>query len=332
MKHLHLVAINTYLPEKILYNDEFPGIGINNQAMFKGSSQRRHVRLHESAEEMFSIAAQKLAEENVIDLSKDIDCILTNVSLPDMPFTGCGAGVAKQLKAHPRLVFDLHSGGCVSFISMMDLARGLLNTHNVKNILICTAQTAAGRIFSQEETKKRPQAPIPGDGASVALFSDAGLYRISHTLVKCHPEYSADMSVIFDDGHQWWEPSLCPGYINFDEKKIAQIIMRGNSLVPDVMNELLKTAGVKNADIDALVTNQPNPIFLRNWREAMEIPKEKHFDTFETLGNLFQAGIPINLEKALHSKTLAAGNKILLGGFSHAGDYSAAALLEAGHI
>ncbi len=109
---------------------------------------------------------------------------------------------------------------------------------------------------------------------------------------------------------------------------VFMIVMRGFRLVPKVMNEILERSKIKGRDLAALITNQPNHTFLRNWREAIQIPKERHIESFESLGNLFQAGIPINLELALSSKKIDSLGDILLAGFSHAGDYSAAALLS----
>jgi 3-oxoacyl-[acyl-carrier-protein] synthase-3 len=77
-----------------------------------------------------------------------------------------------------------------------------------------------------------------------------------------------------------------------------------------------------------LVTNQPSPIFLRNWREALELPPERHHDTYARYGNLFGAALPINLEDALARGKLAPGALVALAGFSHAGDYAAAAVLR----
>ena len=45
-----------------------------------------------------------------------------------MPFTGCGAEVARVLELSPMGVYDLHNHGCVSFISMIGLAQSLLTT------------------------------------------------------------------------------------------------------------------------------------------------------------------------------------------------------------
>jgi len=79
-----------------------------------------------------------------------------------------------------------------------------------------------------------------------------------------------------------------------------------------------------------LVTNQPNRIFLRNWREALELPAERHVDTFDECGNLFAAGIPVNLERAIGTGRLAAGGVAMLAAFAHAGDFAGAAALRWG--
>ena len=81
-------------------------------------------------------------------------------------------------------------------------------------------------------------------------------------------------------------------------------------------------------DVSLLVTNQPNPIFLRNWREALQVPAERHLDTFAEHGNLFGAGIPVCLDRAVQQGRLSDGDNVVLGGFSHAGDYAAAAVVR----
>ncbi len=85
--------------------------------------------------------------------------------------------------------------------------------------------------------------------------------------------------------------------------------------------------GIKPKDLDLLVTNQPNRAFLRNWRDALELPKEKHRDTFEQCGNLFAAGIPVNLERAISDGQLKKGDVALMAAFAHAGDFAGAAAI-----
>ena len=81
-------------------------------------------------------------------------------------------------------------------------------------------------------------------------------------------------------------------------------------------------------DVDFLVTNQPNRIFLRNWRESVQLREEQHIQTLAEHGNLFGAAIPICLERGIDDGRIHPASNLLLGGFSHAGDYSAAAIVR----
>ena len=70
--------------------------------------------------------------------------------------------------------------------------------------------------------------------------------------------------------------------------------------------------------------------FLRNWREALELPPERHRDTFDECGNLFGAGIPINLDRAISDGQVEAGDVVMMAAFAHAGDFAGAAAVRWG--
>ena len=136
------------------------------------------------------------------------------------------------------------------------------------------------------------------------------------------------MTTVRDDGTRWWEPSDHASYVDFTETKIADITARANRMVPDAIREACRKADLKTEEIDALITNQPNRLFLRNWREAVQVPREAHLNTFEKHGNLFGAALPIIFEEAVETERIREGNRVVLGGFSHAGDFAAAAVLH----
>jgi 3-oxoacyl-[acyl-carrier-protein] synthase-3 len=150
---------------------------------------------------------------------------------------------------------------------------------------------------------------------------------LGHELV-CQPEHAGDMQARAADGRRYWEPGTTPIDLCFDEPRVAAIISRGNRIVPDVMSAACARAGIRPHQLDLLITNQPNPIFLRNWREALKLPPERHHDTFARYGNLFGAAIPINIDDALAQGKLRPASLLGLAGFSHAGDYAAAAVLR----
>ena len=114
------------------------------------------------------------------------------------------------------------------------------------------------------------------------------------------------------------------------ELEITKVLARGNRQVPEVAYAVCDRIGMQPKDLDLLVTNQPNRVFLRNWREALELPKERHVDTFEDCGNLFAAGIPVNLDRAISDGTLKKGDVVMMAAFAHAGDFAGAAAVKWG--
>ncbi len=329
MTTISLKAIASEFPENVLPN-EFFGDKENRPegGMFRGAKYRHHMDPGQTAVDLICAATKKIQDQVGGDLASEIDIILTNVSLPDLPFTGCGAEVAKALGAKPMWVFDLHNHGCVSFISMLALAKSLMTTSSARKALICNVQTAAGRIFSDEEIRKLPQAAVPGDGCEVALIEVGDERPIEHIAVECFAENASDMQIATRDGRKWWLPGMTQFYVDFTRSKVAKVLQRGNRLVPEMVAKACGEAGIKPEQIGTLITNQPNRIFLRNWRDALQVPESKHIDTFEDHGNLFGAGIPVCIDRAQRDGKIEDDTYVVLGGFSHAGDYAAAAIIR----
>jgi 3-oxoacyl-[acyl-carrier-protein] synthase III len=324
---ISLLGTASYMPHAVVDNTFF---GVDDKAatsgMFKGSRQRRHVAAGESATSMIENASRTLQGRIGFSFEKDVDLVLTNVSCPDSPFTGCGASVARQLGCRPKWILDLHNTGCVAFVYMLGVARELMASGAIKSALLCCAQTAAGRVFGHPENRVRAQSSVPGDGCGVGYVVATDESPVRGIMQRSYGDYADDMRVICDEGEPWWAPHRTSLYIDFTESKIAKVVARGNALVPAMVTEACKGAEVAVKDLDLLITNQPNAFFLRNWREALSVPKDKQVETFEEYGNLFGAAIPVNIERAAERGLLPKGARVALGGFAHAGDYAAAAV------
>lgn len=324
METFSLLGVASDLPQRIVGNDFFAAGAAQRRGMFTAPTTRRHVG-EESAVDMIERAARRLIDQQGLVPARDIEVIFTNVAIPDQAFTGCGAEVAHRIGAKPTYVVDLHNTGCVAFIVMMDLARRLVGRGGA---LLCNVQNAAGRVFAQPGMRTSSQAPVPGDGCGVGWVARSAASPILSLVHHCHGEHAADMTAAGADGRRYWEPGTSALGLAFTEQRVASIIERGNRMVPEVVREACAAAHVSVRELDLLVTNQPNPIFLRNWREALELPREKHHDTFDTHGNLFGAALPIDIEDAVAQGKLRAHDLLALGGFAHAGDYTAAAIIR----
>jgi 3-oxoacyl-[acyl-carrier-protein] synthase III len=323
-----LAGTASYLPERAVDNDFFGAHADEVGAMFRGTRRRHHVGAEETSTEMIARASERLAARLGLDFARDVDLILTNVSLPDQPFTGCGAAVSHRIGGQPKMILDLHNGGCVSFVYMMKVAQTLMAAGEIRTALLCNAQTAAGRIFAHPDNRARPQSAVPGDGCGVGYLVAGDESPVRAVVTRCHAEFAGDMFAACDDGGAYWDPRRSPMYIDFTEARIASIASRGNRMVPEMVRAACAAAGITASQIDLLITNQPNPIFLRNWRESLALDRSKQVDTFAEHGNLFGAAIPIAFERAEAEGRLRPGHHVALGGFAHAGDYAAAAIVH----
>jgi 3-oxoacyl-[acyl-carrier-protein] synthase-3 len=212
----------------------------------------------------------------------------------------------------------------------LQVARQMLASGAGRTALIAVAQNAAGQVFDQPGVRRKAQAVVPGDGAAVGLVTLSDESPILDVECRNYGEYAGDMTLAIDGPRKWWQPGTGEASIGFTETKITKVLARGNRQVPEVALAVCDRIGVKPKDLDLLVTNQPNRVFLRNWREALELPKERHVDTFEDNGNLFAAGIPINLDRAISDGSLKKGDVVMMAAFAHAGDFAGAAAIKWG--
>ncbi|MFC5331626.1 3-oxoacyl-ACP synthase III family protein [Mycobacterium branderi] len=334
MSQVSLVDVSTYLPGEPIGADYYAQFAesdeLRDNLMFRAPEFRHHVAPDETAVDMIERAAAGLIERHGHDAVSNIDVLITHTQMPDMPFYGAGGGIAHRLGMRPSWVLDLHNGGCAAFVLALNVARRLLASGEGASALIAIAQNAAGQVFDQPGVRRKAQSAVPGDGAAVALVTLSERSPILDVECRTYGEYAGDMTIAMDPPRKWWQPGPGEGCIGFTETKIAKVLARGNRQVPEVALAVCDRIGLSSKDIGLLVTNQPNRVFLRNWREALEVPESSHVDTFDECGNLFGAGIPINLDRAISDGKVTAGDVVLMAAFAHAGDFAGAAAVRWG--
>ncbi|ABM12188.1 3-oxoacyl-ACP synthase III family protein [Mycolicibacterium vanbaalenii] len=329
-----LVDVSVHLPGEPIGADHYAQFAesddLRDNVMFRAPHLRHHVDPETSAIDMAEQAAQGLIARHGQDAVTGADVLITHTQLPDMPFYGAGGGMAHRLGMKPNWVIDLHNGGCAAFLLGLKLARNLLASGEGRTALIAVVQNAAGQIFEQPTIRRRAQAAVPGDGAAIGLVTVSDESPILDVECRTYGEYAGDMTIAVDPPRKWWQAGPGEGCIGFTESKITKVLARGNRQVPEVSYAVCDRIGLPPKDVDLFVTNQPNRVFLRNWREALELPPERHVDTFDECGNLFAAGIPVNLDRAVREGRVKRGDTVLMAAFAHAGDFAAAAALRWG--
>jgi len=329
-----LIDVSTYLPGEPVPAEHYAQYAesdeLRDNLMFRAPRYRHHVAADETAIDMVERAAAGLLDRHGPDALADVDVLITHTQMPDMPFYGGGGAMAHRLGMKPSWVIDLHNGGCAAFVLGLKMAANLLESGQGRSALIAVAQNAAGQIFDQPTVRRKAQAAVPGDGAAVGLVTVSDESPILDMECRTYGEYAGEMTIAVDPPRKWWQPGSGEGYIGFTESKITKVLARGNRQVPEVAYAVCDRIGLKPKDIDLLVTNQPNRVFLRNWRDALELPEERHRDTFDECGNLFAAGIPVNLDRAIADGQVKKGDVVMMAAFAHAGDFAGAAAVRWG--
>ncbi|OBI53122.1 3-oxoacyl-ACP synthase III family protein [Mycobacterium sp. E787] len=329
-----LIDVSTYLPGDPIGADYYARFAesddLRDNLMFRAPAFRHHVAPEESSIDMIERAAQGLIERHGHDVVEGADVLITHTQVPDMAFYGQGGGIAHRLGMRPSWVLDLNNGGCAAFVLALNVARKLLSSGEGHSALIAVAQNAAGQFFDQPTIRRKAQSAVPGDGAAVGLVTLSDRSPILGVECRTYGEYAGEMTLSYDPPRKWWQAGPGEGSIGFTESKITKVLARGNRQVPEVALAVCDRIGLSSKDIDVLVTNQPNRVFLRNWRDALELPPERHRDTFDKCGNLFGAGIPVNLDHAISDGQAKPGDLVMMAAFAHAGDFAGAAAVRWG--
>ncbi|WP_024804901.1 3-oxoacyl-ACP synthase III family protein [Nocardia sp. BMG51109] len=313
------------VPATFFFTEEELASPIAANPLFKAPTTRHHVT-SERAADMIAAAARPMFDRLGTEPAGAVDLLITNVMLPDHPITGSGAETARLLGCTPHWIIDLHNGGCASFGYMLKLADTMIGSGAVRTALLCNVQNGAGQFFSQPHVRKSPYAAVAGDGCGVAYLSATGGAQLMGASVIHAPEYAPDLGL--SGTRKYWEPGTEELMVSFPPDKLGDIIERGNRLVPEAVTDVCKQIGVATEDIDVLITNQPNKMFLQNWRQALGVPAERHIDSFDDYGNLYTAGVPVTFERALRAGSVADGDLVVFAGFAHAGDMASAAAVR----
>ncbi|MFF0488796.1 3-oxoacyl-ACP synthase III family protein [Nocardia sp. NPDC004068] len=313
------------VPATFFFTEEELASPIASNPLFKAPATRHHVN-GERAAEMIAAAARPMFERLGTEPAGSVDLLITNVMLPDHPITGSGAETADLLGCRPRWIIDLHNGGCASFGYMLKLADTMIASGAARTALLCNVQNGAGQFFAQPKVRKSPYAAVAGDGCGVAYLSAGGGSELLGASVIHAPEYARDLGLT--GTRKYWAPGTEELMVSFPQDKLGDIIARGNRLVPEAVTDVCKQIGVATEDIDVLITNQPNKMFLANWRQALGVPEERHIDSFEEFGNLYTAGVPVTFDRALRAGAVSDGDLVVFAGFAHAGDMASAAAVR----
>ncbi|MDO4880862.1 MAG: ketoacyl-ACP synthase III [Capnocytophaga sp.] len=309
----YIKAISTYVPKKIVTNDEiserFPEW--NSEKIFNkiGIAQRFVSADDEFASDLAARAIENLLSEHSIDKTS-IDFLLVCTQSPDyqLPSTAC---LVQEKVGLPIscAALDINQG-CSGYIYGLSVADGLIACGNFKNVLLVTVDTYTKYLHP----KDKGNITIFGDGATATLISTEGEYRIGKFTLGTDGT-GAENLIIRNGGSKKPKTSDTEDLDNYLEMKGGKIFSFIVQYIPPVVLENLKLNNESISSMDLFVFHQANTHILEKVRQELDIPKEKFVLEMLNYGNTVSSSIPLAFKNHLEQNPEKANNKVLFVGF-----------------
>jgi len=325
LKKAAIQAINYYLPEKTISNEELADIFPEwpaDQIYKKTGIRSRHIAADdETASDLAFHAAQNLFNNSSYD-AENIDMVILCTQTPDyaLPTSACTLQTRLGIPSSAG-AFDFNLG-CSGYVYGLSIAKGLVESGSANNVLLLTGNTYSKYMHAKDKNVRT----IFGDAGTATLIQGveseddligpftfgtdgAGADKL---IVKVSGARYASEDEFFQGGGEQRKDGFPNNTLFMDGPSIFSFTLR---VVPKMLKTLFAKTGLVIDDIDHFVFHQANKFMLDSLRRQSKIPEEKFVLDMENIGNTISSTIPIALSNATNKSVLKANQKLMLVSF-----------------
>ncbi|MFF4013056.1 3-oxoacyl-ACP synthase III family protein [Streptomyces sp. NPDC001717] len=324
---VHILGTGSYLPEKVVTNDDIAARVPNTDAEWirrrTGIVERRYAAPDEAASDLAVHAARSALAGAGLDAGQ-IDYIIVSTTTGDAPIPATSSLVQHALGAHRAAAFDVNIA-CTGFLTSLEIARAFVRVRPETRALVIGTDVYTRFVDFQD----RATAVLFGDaaGAVVVGSREAGAPGIldielvgrgdAHHLIGMPAGGSrrpASAATVSDGGH----------VLHMQGRAVSEFVL---AEVPPVLTDLIKRSGYEPTDVDHFVPHQANAVLLGELAERSGLGGARMHLPLRHTGNIGSASVPVALDEAHRSGELKTGDVVLLAGFG-AGMAAGAGLLR----
>lgn len=307
MYNAKITGTGSYLPEKVLTNEDFESIiDTTGEWIFArtGIKQRHVIAAHESASSMAEIAARRALEAASIDAS-EIDLVIVGTSSPDKIFPSTACVLQNKLGTGDCVAFDVQAA-CSGFIYALGIAHQFIKAGGAKKALIIGSE-ANSRILDMSD---RSTCVIFGDGAGAVVIEASEDVGVLSTHLHSDGQYNDLLYVnnpIKDqkqDGEQ--------AYLRMMGNDVYKVAVK---TLGRIVDETLAANNMQKSDVDWLIPHQANIRIISSVAKKLSMPMEKVVLTIENQGNTSAASIPLALDIAVRDGRVKPNDVVLMEAF-----------------
>ena len=320
-----LAGLGTWLPERIVTNDELSGELDTSDAWIRrrtGIGQRHIASPGTATSDLAAEAAARALKSAGRD---EADAVVLATTTPDRLCPATAPLVAARLRLGTVPAFDI-AAVCTGFLYALAAARGLIATRAADSVLVIGADVYSTLL----DPADRSTRAIFGDGAGAVLLR-AGRGDEPGALgpaVLASDGGGEELISVRSGGSR--EPfraataGTADPYFRMSGKAVfRQAVER----MADSSRQVAEEAGWTVEGIDRLVAHQANLRILHATADQLALPRERCAVHLDRVGNTAAASLPLALADAVQERTLAAGHRTVLTAFGGGLTWGATALV-----
>ncbi|HQT74594.1 MAG TPA: beta-ketoacyl-ACP synthase III [Acidiphilium sp.] len=304
MKRTVFEGVGSYLPERIVTNDELAKRVDTSDSWIRertGIGQRHLAAPHETATFMGAEAARRaLAYAGVAP--ETVDAIIVATSTPDQGFPATAVSIQAALGITGGFAFDL-SAACSGFVYAVSVADAFIRSGQCASVLVIGTEVYS-RILNWED---RGTCVLFGDGAGAVLLR-AAQDNTDRGLISTHIHADGRYGdILYIDGATGQADR--PQHLVM---KGSEVFRHAVSKLAGAVDEALAANGLAQSDIDWLVPHQANRRIIDAMGKRLGLAPEQVVVTVDRHANTSAASIPLALDEAVRDGRIQPGHLVLI--------------------
>ena len=311
-----VAGVGSALPRRRMTNDELAAtVDTSDEWIVERTGIRsRYIAGEGETTGSLAIEAARRALDHAEVDARDIDLLVLATATPDQTFPSTATKVQAALGINDCIAFDVHAV-CTGFLYALSVADSMLRSGNAAKALVIGAETFS-RILDWED---RATCVLFGDGAgALVLSAEDSVSGILSTKLHADGRHN---DLLFVDGG----PSTT-GTVGKLRMKGREVFRHAVVNLAEVLNEVLKGAGLTASDVDWVVPHQANARILDATAKKLGLPPEKVVVTVDEHANTSAASVPLAFDTAVRDGRIKRGDVVVLEAMGGGFTWGAAAL------
>ncbi|HEY7725946.1 MAG TPA: beta-ketoacyl-ACP synthase III [Anaeromyxobacteraceae bacterium] len=330
MPRAAIVAIGTYVPDRVVTNEELTRRMETSDEWIRqrtGVQERRWVREGTGNSDL-ALEATRVALSRAGWKAEEVEAIVYATLSPDHMFPGDGCFLQAKLGIPGVPALDIRNQ-CSGFLYGLSVADAWIRGGQFRRVLLVGSEVHSTGL--DVSTRGRDVAVIFGDGAGAALLEateEPGRGVLS-THLHADGRYARELWT--DAPGSLYHPRVQARMLEdasiFPRMEGQKVFKHAITKMPEVVREALQRNGLTPGDIKVLVPHQANLRISEMVQRSLELRDDQVFNNIQRYGNTTAASIPICLEEAVAARGVKRGDLVALAAFG-AGFTWASALLR----